>query len=53
MIFETLVQHKDSDETEIYRFATEEEARKHHDYLIGYQEKPDSPPDRWWQIMNE
>lgn len=52
-IFETLVTHTDSDEEEMYRYATEAKAKEHHDFLADYMEKPDSPPSRWWQIMNE
>jgi len=53
LIFETLVRHEDSDEEEMYRYATEQKALEHHKYLAGYQEEPLTPPSRWWQIMNE
>lgn len=53
LIFETLVTHEDSDEEEMYRYATEQKAIEHHEYLAGYQEEPRTPPSRWWQIMNE
>jgi len=53
LIFETMVTRDGSNEEEMYRYATEQKALEHHEYLAGYQEKPITPPSRWWQIMNE
>lgn len=53
LLFETRVVHEHDSEVEMYRYATEQKALEHHEYLAGYQEEPRTPPSRWWQIMNE
>lgn len=53
LVFETIVSHNGSNEEEMYRYATEQRALEHHEYLAGYQEEPTIPPSRWWSIMQE
>lgn len=51
-IFETILFEKDSKEKEIYRYATEELALRHHDHLVDLQ-KYARPANRWQNILKE
>lgn len=52
LIFETLVRYKDSEDEEIYRYSTEEQALAHHNKLCGEESTflGNDNPSRWDQI---
>jgi hypothetical protein len=52
LIFETLITLRDEEE-EMYRYATEEEAIKHHNVLADITIHNEVPPNRWQSISDE